>query len=400
MRGISRCGFCACKNNCMRSSFLFSHRNTVWQVFFVILMCVCLGITATPSGASAEECINPTEGFIPLACVGNTVLGDLYASNPGAEGDLSESLTGYINKIFFFAITIGGILAIMRIAWAGFLYITTDLWSSKGRAKEMLQETVLGLCLLLAVWLILSQINPQILSLKLNFTSPTLDEPPEPNTIPTIFSSISEAIENHPDWYCSIFFSNNVPRYSCLPTLEACREHISASGCVLPSELNGAPPVDVCPNVPGNQTSGPCADAQCVTNGGTWDGDSCDLPPIPLAVTYSEVPAGYFCHNASETTPPRYRCFGDLGSCEDSALGRVCFQKEDISTLRQAEGITNRVPSDAGGGICFWHYTTDIHEITAGTRALCGFNTGLSCEEYARSRTGVVGVGGRNCDRY
>src|SRR3989344_5622906 len=41
------------------------------------------------------------------------------------------------------------------------------------------------------------------------------------------------------------------------------------------------PPVDACPNVPGEQTSGPCADEECVANGGTWYGARCDIPPPP-----------------------------------------------------------------------------------------------------------------------
>src|SRR3989344_2334416 len=44
------------------------------------------------------------------------------------------------------------------------------------------------------------------------------------------------------------------------------------------------PPVDVCPNVPGVQESGPCADAECVEDGGTWNGTSCDMPPPPVDV--------------------------------------------------------------------------------------------------------------------
>lgn len=42
------------------------------------------------------------------------------------------------------------------------------------------------------------------------------------------------------------------------------------------------PPADVCPNVPGNQTSTPCADTQCSAQGGTWNGTSCDMPPVPF----------------------------------------------------------------------------------------------------------------------
>src|SRR3989344_1446092 len=39
--------------------------------------------------------------------------------------------------------------------------------------------------------------------------------------------------------------------------------------------------VDVCANVPGEQDTEPCADVQCLTDGGTWNGDSCDLLPPP-----------------------------------------------------------------------------------------------------------------------
>lgn len=41
------------------------------------------------------------------------------------------------------------------------------------------------------------------------------------------------------------------------------------------------PPEDVCPNVPSDQATGPCADEECVADGGTWNGTSCDMPPPP-----------------------------------------------------------------------------------------------------------------------
>ena len=46
-------------------------------------------------------------------------------------------------------------------------------------------------------------------------------------------------------------------------------------------EFPPPPPADVCPNVPGDQAAGPCADEVCEDDGGTWDGDSCELPPPP-----------------------------------------------------------------------------------------------------------------------
>src|SRR3989344_628907 len=43
-----------------------------------------------------------------------------------------------------------------------------------------------------------------------------------------------------------------------------------------------APPADVCPNVEGDQPSGPCADTECADTGGTWDSTSCVMPaPSP-----------------------------------------------------------------------------------------------------------------------
>lgn len=41
------------------------------------------------------------------------------------------------------------------------------------------------------------------------------------------------------------------------------------------------PPADVCPNVPGDQASGPCAEEQCRGQSGTWNGSACELPPPP-----------------------------------------------------------------------------------------------------------------------
>ena len=46
-------------------------------------------------------------------------------------------------------------------------YMMTDLISSKQNARQMISEVVLGLLLLLAVWIILNQINPDLLNLNI-----------------------------------------------------------------------------------------------------------------------------------------------------------------------------------------------------------------------------------------
>ncbi len=87
-------------------------------------------------------------------------------SSPLLSGILrSESLPQFLNGLFKFAIAIGAMLAVLQFARAGFMYMTSDIWSNKQRAKDILWDAVLGLLLLLAVWLILNTINPEILNL-------------------------------------------------------------------------------------------------------------------------------------------------------------------------------------------------------------------------------------------
>jgi len=98
-----------------------------------------------------------TNGFCPLApAPPSSRLSQLYSAN---------SLGDFMNKLFTAALSIGAILAVMRLAWAGYLYMGTDAWSKKGQAKEVIGDVVLGILLLLSIWLILKQINPCLLDL-------------------------------------------------------------------------------------------------------------------------------------------------------------------------------------------------------------------------------------------
>ena len=79
--------------------------------------------------------------------------------------DPNNSLAQFFNTLFKAAIVIGAILAVLRLGYAGAIYMTTDLPGMKGNAKSIIANAVMGLLLLLAIWLILNQINPQILNL-------------------------------------------------------------------------------------------------------------------------------------------------------------------------------------------------------------------------------------------
>ena len=98
-----------------------------------------------------------TTNFVPLADAQQSpMLSNVYNS-----GNLAQ----YVNTLFTTALSIGAILAVLRIAYAGYQYMTTDAWGSKQRAKEILGDVTLGLLLLLSIFLILKQINPHLLDL-------------------------------------------------------------------------------------------------------------------------------------------------------------------------------------------------------------------------------------------
>lgn len=78
----------------------------------------------------------------------------------------SGCIAPLLNGLFTASLSIGAMLAVLRIAYAGWLYMgSADMWSSQSEAKGVFQDAILGLLLLLGVWLILYQINPDILNL-------------------------------------------------------------------------------------------------------------------------------------------------------------------------------------------------------------------------------------------
>ena|SRR3989344_1289608 len=106
------------------------------------------------SSAPGVAQLGPTSG-------GQTVyLSNLFNPN-------NTSLESFFSFLFYAALAVGAVFAVLRLGYAGFMYMTSDIWSNKEKAKGIIQEAVLGLLLLMAVWLILAQINPDILNLNI-----------------------------------------------------------------------------------------------------------------------------------------------------------------------------------------------------------------------------------------
>jgi hypothetical protein len=121
-------------------------------------------IFAAQTKTASAQCASGTGGFVPLEC---------FEQSRKLQGAYTESELGpFIQKVFVGAIAIGAMLAVLRLAWAGFVYMGTDMWGKKEHAKEVLTDTLIGLFLLLAIYLILYQINPDILKLNINVSPP------------------------------------------------------------------------------------------------------------------------------------------------------------------------------------------------------------------------------------
>ena len=100
-----------------------------------------------------------------------------YQFDPLTNVDSSPLLTrilgsgdfmSFVQNAFKAAIAFGAIAAVLRLAWAGFLYMTSSIANTKARAKEVIRDSLIGLFLLLGMVIILQQINPDLLDLTIS----------------------------------------------------------------------------------------------------------------------------------------------------------------------------------------------------------------------------------------
>src|SRR3989344_5997706 len=109
--------------------------------------------------AGMIEAYGCTNKFCPLANVdGSQKLSGIYS-------DAGTSLGKFVNGFFKVALSVGAILAVLQLTRAGFMYMGSDMWSSKAKAREIIGNATIGLLLLIAIFLILNLINPKLLNL-------------------------------------------------------------------------------------------------------------------------------------------------------------------------------------------------------------------------------------------
>ena len=75
------------------------------------------------------------------------------------------SLPDYINQIYLLTIVVGSLLGVMRLAYAGVKYSLSDIVTDKHDAKHDMQGVLLGLAILLIPFIVLKEINPDLIRL-------------------------------------------------------------------------------------------------------------------------------------------------------------------------------------------------------------------------------------------
>jgi hypothetical protein len=120
--------------------------------------------SASTIGLLFQGTFVPLTGGLPGSSSGSSLPSSLsgFFNQTG-----SGALAGFFNAAFTIALSVGAILAVLRIAYAGWLYMSSDAFGKKSHAREVITDAVLGLLLLIGIYIILYQINPNLLNLNI-----------------------------------------------------------------------------------------------------------------------------------------------------------------------------------------------------------------------------------------
>lgn len=138
-------------------------------IFTLCLLCV-LPVTVV----TAQTPIEPVTGdYVTLAPLPGTTK-DPNCTGNNCVADINSYLSGFLGL----AISIGAIIAMLYIAYYGFLYALSDSASVKMEKKGKIIEILEGLFLIIASYAIMYTINPNLVNnLSLQIDSPKLNDP-------------------------------------------------------------------------------------------------------------------------------------------------------------------------------------------------------------------------------
>lgn len=100
-------------------------------------------------------------GYTPLEPIPGLTSGNFDVTNPA-------NLPILINAIFTILVSVGALFSVAMLTLSGIRYMLSDIVTDKERAKLRIRASLYGLLLIVASWLILHTINPQLLNFTFN----------------------------------------------------------------------------------------------------------------------------------------------------------------------------------------------------------------------------------------
>ena len=127
--------------------------------------------TNTNPNTGGTQQINPNS-----ICNGKTCTYTPLEPIPGLPQSGSD-FAGFLNGMFKLLFTIGGMVAVASLVYGGITYMVSEIVGKIEWAKRQMRAALWGLALLVAAWLILYTINPDLITFKLNVQSITTNAP-------------------------------------------------------------------------------------------------------------------------------------------------------------------------------------------------------------------------------
>lgn len=98
-------------------------------------------------------------------CVGDVGGGCVIVIGEGTQG--SQTIGKYINGVYKLAVAGASVLAVLMIVIGGFTYVSSDAMGNKEEGKHQIKAAFGGILLILASYIILNTVNPQLVSLNI-----------------------------------------------------------------------------------------------------------------------------------------------------------------------------------------------------------------------------------------
>ena len=186
------------------------------------LVCIAAFGIAHADQSNAGNGDGAPPAFVPLAQYGGSSrLASLYSGGTGA------GLANFFNQAFLILFSFAGMAAVLRLVYAGYIYMMSDQWTSKQHAEEVIKNVTIGILLLLSMYLILSQINPSLLNLNIlqDFTNTQPTATPPAAAPPSATPTGSLGGQPIPGQGCANISTGSTPYYECFQTMQTCSDN-------------------------------------------------------------------------------------------------------------------------------------------------------------------------------